>query len=113
MPEPIFLFQAFLLLWSTFASWVHSVPLRRADCPGYKASNVQRTDSGITADLALAGSECNVHGKDLKDLKFLAEYQTGMVSFYHSPPRVCTFQVVAVCKEVKHHLALTRLAAKH
>jgi alpha-glucosidase len=92
MPEPILLFQACLLLWSTFASWVHSVPLKRADCPGYKASNVQQTDNGITADLTLAGSECNVHGKDLKDLKFLAEFQTGMIPLHYLSPRGCTFQ---------------------
>jgi alpha-glucosidase len=78
MPEPILFFQLCLLLCSTFASWARSIPLKRADCPGYKASNVQQTDNGLTADLALAGSECNIHGKDLKELRFLAEVQTGM-----------------------------------
>jgi len=46
------------------------------DCPGYKASNVERTDGGLRADLTLAGPECNIYGKDLHDLKFVAEYQT-------------------------------------
>lgn len=54
------------------------MPLKRADsCPGYMASNVQRADSKFTADLTLAGTECNIHGQDLKDLKFVAEWQTG------------------------------------
>lgn len=58
--------------------WTQSAPLKRADdCPGYTASNVQKTDRGITADLTLAGAECNVYGTDLHDLKFEASYQTG------------------------------------
>ncbi|KAF2743398.1 glycoside hydrolase family 31 protein, partial [Sporormia fimetaria CBS 119925] len=68
--------HAILLLWWSLVSWVQSTPLRRNDCPGYKASNVRRTDNSITADLTLAGTECNIHGQDLRDLKFLAEYQT-------------------------------------
>jgi hypothetical protein len=55
------------------------VSLKRADsCSGYKASNVQRSDSSLTADLTLAGTACNIYGEDLKDLKFLAQWQTGM-----------------------------------
>ncbi|KAF5004771.1 hypothetical protein FDECE_8761 [Fusarium decemcellulare] len=46
------------------------------DCPGYKASNVKESDSGLTADLTLAGDACDVYGKDLKDLKLVVEYQT-------------------------------------
>lgn len=80
MPATITFLQTSLLLWSSFASWVSSVPLsRRADCPGYKASNVQRTNHGITADLTLAGPACNLYSNDLDNLKFLAEYQTGMI----------------------------------
>ncbi|KAF2005735.1 glycoside hydrolase family 31 protein [Amniculicola lignicola CBS 123094] len=77
MPATITFLQACLVLWSSLAPWAISSPLRRAgDCPGYKASNFKRTDSGITADLTLAGSGCNIHGQDLEDLRFLAEYQT-------------------------------------
>ncbi|KAF2470215.1 alpha/beta-glucosidase agdC [Lindgomyces ingoldianus] len=77
MPLTITFLQSALLLWSTIAQWGFSVPLRRGpDCPGYSASNVKKTDSGITADLTLAGSECNIYGQDLHELKFLAEYQT-------------------------------------
>lgn len=58
------------------------MPLKReTDCPGYKASNVQRTDGSVSADLTLAGSECNIYGTDLKDLKFVAEYQTGALQW--------------------------------
>lgn len=46
-------------------------------CPGYKASNVQQTSSGLTAALTLAGEPCNVYGDDLQDLTLTVEYQTG------------------------------------
>jgi len=48
-----------------------------ASCPGYTASNVQDDGSKVTADLALAGTACNVYGDDLTDLKLEVEYQTG------------------------------------
>jgi len=47
-------------------------------CPGYIASNVLSTHSGITADLRLAGDPCNIYGNDLKQLRFKAEYQSGI-----------------------------------
>lgn len=73
-----FLHGLFLLL-AGFLRWGSAAPVQTADvCPGYKASNVVRSDSSITADLVLAGSACNLHGQDLKDLRFLAEWQTGM-----------------------------------
>lgn len=50
------------------------------DCPGYKAHNVKKRHSGLTADLKLAGKPCNVYGKDLKNLKLVVEYQTGKSS---------------------------------
>ena len=46
-------------------------------CPGYKASNVHTTDTGMTASLTLAGTPCDVYGTDLKDLALTVEYQTG------------------------------------
>ncbi|KAF2740225.1 alpha-glucosidase b [Polyplosphaeria fusca] len=77
MPATYTFLHACLFLWTSLVPWVTSVPLRRADaCPGYRASNVKQTDGGITADLTLAGSECNVYGQDLHDLKLLVEYQT-------------------------------------
>ncbi|OAL46330.1 alpha-glucosidase-like protein [Pyrenochaeta sp. DS3sAY3a] len=45
-------------------------------CPGYTASNVQNTGSKVTANLALAGTACNVYGEDLTDLRLEVEYQT-------------------------------------
>ena len=47
------------------------------DCPGYKASNVVKTASGLTADLKLAGDPCDAFGQDIPDLKLLVEHQTG------------------------------------
>ncbi|KAF9700636.1 hypothetical protein EKO04_002035 [Ascochyta lentis] len=45
-------------------------------CPGYTASNFQNDGARVTADLALAGTACNVYGDDLTDLKLEVEYQT-------------------------------------
>ncbi|KAH7025897.1 family 31 glycosyl hydrolase [Microdochium trichocladiopsis] len=47
-----------------------------AACPGYKASNVQTTDTGLTAELTLAGTACNVYGTDLDDLVLSVSYDT-------------------------------------
>jgi hypothetical protein len=51
------------------------------DCPGYAATNIVETATGLTADLTLAGPACNIYGYDLGALKLLVEYQTGMCSF--------------------------------
>ena len=45
-------------------------------CPGYSASNVQYSGTGVTADLALAGPACNVYGTDIESLSLTVEYQT-------------------------------------
>ncbi|KAK2600207.1 hypothetical protein QQS21_005081 [Conoideocrella luteorostrata] len=47
-----------------------------ANCPGYKASNVRTSDNGLTADLSLAGTACNVYGTDLKNLILEVTYET-------------------------------------
>lgn len=46
-------------------------------CSGYSASNVEVTDSTITADLTLAGDACDVYGTDLEDLTLKVTYETG------------------------------------
>jgi alpha-glucosidase len=85
------MFYQLLLALVTSAGLTAAVPLahgsdyfsalqtRDADpnaCPGYAASNVVKTDSGLTADLSLAGAACNVYSDDIKDLKLVVEYQT-------------------------------------
>ncbi|KAI4099771.1 MAG: hypothetical protein LQ339_005793 [Xanthoria mediterranea] len=45
-------------------------------CPGYNASNVKRTASGLTATLTLAGQACNVYGTDIETLNLTVEYQS-------------------------------------
>ncbi|KAL2812415.1 glycosyl hydrolases family 31-domain-containing protein [Aspergillus granulosus] len=45
-------------------------------CPGYVASNVKQTASGLTASLSLAGNACNVYGTDIDSLNLTVEYQT-------------------------------------
>ena len=46
-------------------------------CPGYRASNVQTSATGLTADLSLAGKACDVYGTDLTDLTLEVSYDTG------------------------------------
>jgi alpha-glucosidase len=46
-------------------------------CPGYMASNVVRTSSGLTAKLILAGNACNVYGTDVEALNLTVEFQSG------------------------------------
>jgi len=48
-----------------------------AACPGYKASNVQQSATGVTADLTLGGTACDVFGDDLEDLTLEVTYDTG------------------------------------
>lgn len=45
-------------------------------CPGYRASSVQESHNGLTADLTLAGTACDVYGKDLKNLKLQVIYES-------------------------------------
>jgi hypothetical protein len=79
MPAMLTFLHASILLWTSLIHLGSAVPLKRADsCPGYKASNVQRSESSLTADLTLAGTACNIHGEDLLELKFSAQWQTGM-----------------------------------
>ncbi|KAG8533509.1 uncharacterized protein KY384_002295 [Bacidia gigantensis] len=46
------------------------------DCPGYTASNVQKTYTGLTATLNLASKACNYLGYDVSPLKLQVDYQT-------------------------------------
>ena len=48
-----------------------------ADCPGYRASNVVETRTGLTADLELAGDACNVYGTDIERLRLTVNNGTG------------------------------------
>lgn len=72
-----------LLLTSTLASGstltarnVSSTAL--STCPGYKASNIRTSDTGLTANLTLAGPACNVFGTDLTSLSLTVTYQSGI-----------------------------------
>lgn len=60
-----------------------------AACPGYKASNVKTTDSGLTADLQLAGDACNIYGDDLTDLVLEVTYESGMSTTYSLGNQLC------------------------
>ncbi|KAK4033891.1 glycoside hydrolase [Parachaetomium inaequale] len=45
------------------------------ECPGYKASNVKTSTTGLTADLKLAGTPCNTYGIDLEKLRLEVTYE--------------------------------------
>ena len=49
-------------------------------CPGYSASNVQQSGTGLSADLTLAGAPCNSYGNDIENLRLTVSYDTGMCS---------------------------------
>lgn len=59
-------------------------------CPGYTATNIDVTESGLTADLSLAGTACNTYSEDLQELKLVVEHQTGMLLLPNiiAPPNV-------------------------
>lgn len=46
-------------------------------CPGYTATNVHTTRDGVTADLILRGTPCNVFGNDIANLSLSVVYETG------------------------------------
>ena len=48
------------------------------DCPGYSASDIVNTDTGLTAKLTLNGPACNVYGTDVQNLRLLVNYDSGM-----------------------------------
>ncbi|KAJ1955350.1 hypothetical protein EC988_001931 [Linderina pennispora] len=45
-------------------------------CPGYKVVYKQDTATGFAASLTLAGTPCNVYGKDISDLKLDVRYDS-------------------------------------
>jgi len=67
-------FAASLLFVSTiFANLTPNVTSR---CQGYAAANVQKHDSGLSADLNLIGGGCAIYGPDLALLKLTVNYDT-------------------------------------
>ncbi|KAH7313840.1 alpha-glucosidase [Stachybotrys elegans] len=60
------------------AAAVSAIPNYAAldECPGYVASDVTTSDTGLTARLSLAGDACNVYGDDLQDLILEVTYET-------------------------------------
>jgi alpha-glucosidase len=53
-----------------------TAPDAQTVCPGYKASNIRETSSGVMATLSLAGAACNVYGTDVKQLTLSVTYQS-------------------------------------
>ncbi|KAI9051774.1 hypothetical protein LZ554_004041 [Drepanopeziza brunnea f. sp. 'monogermtubi'] len=48
----------------------------RDSCPGYIASDVVQTGTGMSASLKLGGTACDVHGTDVPELKLTVNYDT-------------------------------------
>ncbi|KAH9477307.1 putative alpha/beta-glucosidase agdC [Psilocybe cubensis] len=63
-----------LLPVSTLAAVVDPSILQA--CPGYTATNVRTKRDGLTADLTLRGSGCNVFGPDINKLSLNVVYET-------------------------------------
>ena len=64
-----------------------AAPCAQTACPGYIASNVHESDTGITADLVLAGDACNVYGNDIDELTLEVEYQNKQQSHVRIYPK--------------------------
>lgn len=70
------------LIAATGRAFVIVVPRQATFCPGYSISNVQSGNTGLTADLSLAGPACNSFGSDIPSLKLMVNYDTGMEFFF-------------------------------
>ena len=66
-PFLVFFLTMKLLHLLSFAISAHASAL--SSCPGYSASNVETSATGLTADLHLAGAACDAYGRDLDGLK--------------------------------------------
>ena len=44
-------------------------------CPGYTASDIQHSNSGLTAKLSIAGDACNAYSTDIEDLDLTVTWQ--------------------------------------
>jgi alpha-glucosidase len=58
-------------------------------CPGYSASNVEKSGTGLSADLSLAGSPCNSYGKDIENLRLTVSYDTCTYADVHTISARC------------------------
>ena len=51
-------------------------PVAQDLCPGYTASDIRTSSTGLTASLSLAGDACNAYGTDVEALSLTVQYQT-------------------------------------
>jgi len=61
---------------SHYGTQLREITSRSGACPGYEASNVEESESSLTATLTLVG-DCNLYGKDIAKLRLRVEYQKG------------------------------------
>lgn len=78
---PLALLTTALALATSVAASPYPLIRRQNDtnsnCPGYRASDISTNANSLTAKLTLAGTPCNIYGKDIEDLTLTVEYQTG------------------------------------
>lgn len=66
-------------------------------CPGYKASQVEESGSGLTAVLTLASEPCNVYGNDIKVLNLQVEYQSAdRLAINISPANIVSLKLLSI-----------------
>lgn len=94
----VLLLAASVVSASTLALRDTSDPL--ASCPGYKASNIKTSNTGLTADLTLAGKACNVYGTDLTQLTLTVTYETGKYFATHYVHRRQGFQCPSLAFDI-------------
>lgn len=83
------LFAAVFFVQSLAGTAILRAPLAPGfgNCTGYTASNVRKSDHGLSADLKLIGAGCAVYGKDIAVLKLVVNYDTSTCSI--SPALHC------------------------
>lgn len=67
-------------------------------CPGYKASQVQSDERGVSAVLTLAGAPCSVYGNDVDVLTLKVEYQSKNRLAVKIEPAYLVNDIVLACQ---------------
>ncbi|KAF5391185.1 hypothetical protein D9757_003120 [Collybiopsis confluens] len=65
-----------VFLEHTLAQSVPSFSKNVSDCPGYSLHTLQESNTGLTAQLSLAGPACNAFGTDYQNLTIQVTYET-------------------------------------
>lgn len=75
----MYLFGSITVLASVALASLHPRQVPVNSCPGYKLGIYEAAPNAIYAELSLAGSPCNVYGKDIQNLILNVIYETGQL----------------------------------